>query len=77
MVNEIALALHEAGQPDGADQMYATLNGAPIDKARWRVNMKINRLEVLVADGRFDRALQILPLTEESAAKAQCPESIS
>jgi len=63
-VNNIALALHEAGRADEADELFALLNDAPMPKEHWRVSMKINRLELLVADGKFDKAL---PLIEPTA----------
>jgi len=63
-VNNVALALHEAGRADEADQLFALLNDAPMKEENWRVSMKINRLELLVADGKFDRAL---PLIEPTA----------
>jgi tetratricopeptide (TPR) repeat protein len=66
-VNEVALALHESGRPDQADQLFAMLNEAPMDKAGWRVSMIINRLELLVADGKFDKAATLLDATELSA----------
>lgn len=63
-VNNIALALHDAGRRDEADRMFALLNDAPMQQENWRVSMKINRLELLVADGQFERAL---PLVEPTA----------
>lgn len=66
-VNNVALALHEAGRADEADQLFAMLNAAPMDKAGWRVSMIINRLELLVADGKFDKAATLLDATELSA----------
>lgn len=64
LVNNIALAMHEAGRADEADALFADLNEAPMPKEFWRVSMKINRLELLVFDGKFDRAL---PLIEPTA----------
>ena len=66
-INDVALALHEAGRADDADQMFAMLNEAPMEKAGWRVSMIINRLELLVADGKFDKAAILLDATESSA----------
>lgn len=66
-VNNLALAMHEAGRADEADALFALLNDAPMEEGRWRVSMKINRLELLVSDGRFDKALPLLDLTEASA----------
>ncbi len=69
-VNNVALALHEAGRKDEADQLFALLNDAPMPKEYWRVSMKINRLELLVGDGRYDRAL---PLVEPTASTKGSP----
>ena len=66
-INDVALALHEAGRADDADQMFAMLNEVPMEKAGWRVSMIINRLELLVADGKFDKAAILLDATESSA----------
>jgi len=65
-VNNVALAMHEAGRPDDADQLFALLNDARLkdEDGSWRVSMKINRLELLVSDGKFERAL---PLVEPTA----------
>lgn len=63
-VNNVALALHEAGRADEADKLFALLNDAPMENDDWRVSMKINRLELLVADGKYDLAL---PLVEPTA----------
>jgi tetratricopeptide (TPR) repeat protein len=70
VVNEIAMSLHEAGRADEADQLYALLNEAPIEDDWWLVSMKINRLELLVADGKFDRAW---PLVEPTARSKGSP----
>ena len=67
LLNNIAFAFHHAGRADEADRLFARLNEAPMRDARWRVSMIINRLELLVADGRFDRALPLLQTTEASA----------
>ena len=69
-VNNLALALHEAGRADEADQLFAMLNNAPMPKEYWRVSMKINRLEMLVQDGKFDKAL---PLIEPTAKTEGSP----
>jgi tetratricopeptide (TPR) repeat protein len=61
--NNIAYALHEAGRPDDADRLFAMLNEAPMPKEYWRVSMKINRLELLVLDGKFDKALALVEPT--------------
>ena len=63
-VNNAALALHEAGMADQADELFAQLNNAPMPKEYWRVSMKINRLELLVADGKYAQAQ---PLVEPTA----------
>lgn len=66
-VNNLALALYEGGRPEEADELYALLNDAPMKDGGWRVSMIINRLELLVSSGRFDKASQLLGVTEESA----------
>lgn len=68
-VNNIALALHEAGRSEEADRLFALLNEAPMPsgKDRWRVSMVINRLELLVADGNYDKANALLERTESIA----------
>jgi hypothetical protein len=63
-INNVALALHDAGRADEADRLFASLNDAPMPKEYWRISMKINRLEFLVKDGKFERAL---PLIEPTA----------
>lgn len=69
-INNVAFALHEAGRKDEADQLFAFLNEAEIDRSGWwRVNMIINRLLLLVADGKFDRALSLMGRAEISANK--------
>lgn len=69
-INNVAVALHEAGRGEEADQLFAMLNDAPMPKEYWRVSMKINRLELLVNDGRFDKAL---PLIEPTAKTEGSP----
>lgn len=68
-VNNVALALHQVGNGDEADRLFEMLNTAPMEqgRGRWRVSMIINRLELLVADGKFDKAAPLLELTERSA----------
>lgn len=72
-VNNIALALHEAGRADEADRLFAMLNDAPMTDSSWRVSMIINRLEMLVNDGKYDRALPLLDSTEASARRDGSP----
>jgi tetratricopeptide (TPR) repeat protein len=69
-VNNVALAFHEAGRADDADRLFALLNDAPMPKEYWRISMKINRLELLVMDGKFDQAL---PLVEPTAKTEGSP----
>lgn len=69
-INNVALALHEAGRGDEADQLFALLNDATMPQEHWRVSMKINRLELLVQDGKFDKAL---PLIEPTAKTEGSP----
>ena len=72
-INNVALALHEAGRADDADALFEQLNTAKIEKDQWRVSMIINRLELLVADGKFAKAAELLPLTETVTAKDGSP----
>ena len=69
-INEVALAFHELGRADEADQLFALLNEAPMEKDWWRVSMKINRLELLVADGKYREAE---PLVEPTAKAKGSP----
>lgn len=69
-VNNVALAAHEAGLAAEADALFALLNDAPMPKEYWRVNMKINRLELLVQDGKFALAQ---PLIEATASVEMSP----
>ena len=73
LTNHIALALHSRGRADEADALFAALNSATIDNSRWRVSMFINRLELLVADGKFNDALPLLVPTEASATNDGSP----
>lgn len=66
-VNNLALALHEAGRPDEADSVFALLTEAPVRENNWLVSMLINRLELLVTGGRFKKALPLI----EPTAKAK------
>jgi tetratricopeptide (TPR) repeat protein len=72
-INNVALALHEAGRADDADALFEQLNTAKIEKDVWRVSMIINRVELLVADGKFAKAAQLLPLTESVTATNGSP----
>ena len=75
-VNNIALALHEVGRADEADQLFALLNDAPMEEEYWRVSMKINRLELLVSDGRFDRALPLVEPTANARGSAYAEQLV-
>jgi len=72
-VNNVAISLHEAGRGDEADRLFALLNDAPIKDAGWRVSMIINRVEMLVNDGKFERAVPLLDATESSAKNDGSP----
>ena len=74
-VNYVALALDEVGRSDEADRLFARLNDAPMseDHARWRVSMIINRLELLVLNGEFERAAQLIDLTKAWARDRGSP----
>lgn len=69
VLNSIADAYLQAGRPEEADKLYAALNDPPRTDAGWRVGTIINRLEMLVSTGRFEKAATLLPLTEDSAKK--------
>lgn len=66
-VNSVAVALHEAGRREEADQLFALLNDAPIVDGGWRVNMMINRLDLLVTTGQYAKAAPLLGPTEQIA----------
>lgn len=63
-VNSVALALHQAGRNADADALFALLNDSPMANGGWRVSMIINRLELLVQDGKFEQAAGLLDATE-------------
>ena len=42
------------------------LNDAPMENDNWRVSMLINRLELLVGDGKFDQALSLMERTAKA-----------
>jgi len=65
-INSLALALHSVGRADEADRLFADLNEAPMPHEDWRVSMKLNRLELLVEDGKFERALPLIEPTAET-----------
>lgn len=67
LVNNVSYALRASGRGDEADRLFELLNNASMPAETWRVSMKINRLEFLVSDGKFDRALPLI----EPTAKAQ------
>lgn len=62
----VASSLFESGRTDEADQLYASLNENPALPDDWLVNMKINRLHILVSDGKFEKALSLLEITEKA-----------
>jgi tetratricopeptide (TPR) repeat protein len=68
-VNNVALALDDAGRSEEADQLFALLNEAPMEGGGWRVSMIINRLELLVSKGKFDKAALLLDGAEQSSTK--------
>jgi len=72
-VNNVAIALHEAGQGEEADRLFARLNDATIAEGGWRVSMIINRLEMLVNDGKFERAVPLLDAAQVSAGSDGSP----
>lgn len=72
-INNVALALHEAGRADDADALFEQLNTAKIENDDWRVSMIINRVELLVSDAKFAKAADLLPLTESVTAANGSP----
>jgi hypothetical protein len=72
-VNNVAFALYQAGRADDADQLLALLNEAPMANGSWRISMIINRLEILVLGGKFDKAANLLDVTERSAKSDGSP----
>lgn len=70
-INNLALALHSAGQAEEADRLYASLNEA-LPANGWRVNMFINRAELLVQDGKFKAANTADRHSREGAEVALC-----
>jgi tetratricopeptide (TPR) repeat protein len=67
VVNNLAYAFYEAGRKGEGDSLLALLNDAPMAEDGWRISMLINRLELLVQDGQFDKALPLI----EPTAKAK------
>jgi tetratricopeptide (TPR) repeat protein len=62
-INNVAMALYEAGQPDEADRLFTSSIDAPLPDGDWRIAMKVNRLELLVDQGKLDRALRLIEPT--------------
>lgn len=62
-VNNMALTLHDAGKSREADALFAALNSAVRD--HWRINMMINRIGLLVRDGKFAEALPLITETRD------------
>ncbi len=76
VVNEIALAMHQAGRADEADELFARLNEAAIENDHWIVSMKINRLELLVTDGKFGQALPLIEPTAKAKGSAYAEQLV-
>jgi hypothetical protein len=57
-INNLAYAFFEQGKWQEADALFASLNGAIKDS--WRINMLINRVELLTTRGEFARALPLI-----------------
>jgi len=62
-VNSIADALDEARRMNEADLLFEQLNDGASPDADWLVNTKINRLEVLLSDGRYEKVIPLLDST--------------
>lgn len=68
-INELALALYDAGRGDEGDALFAALNnGVPANP--WRVGMFINRVEKLVQAGKFADALPLIAVAEKEPKNA-------
>lgn len=65
LVDEIATALYGVGRGDEGDGLYAMLNAPQRNGAGWRVSMIINRLNRLVAAGKFQKAATLLETREK------------
>ena len=70
IADEIATALYSAGRGDEGDELYAMLNAPQRTDAGWRVSMIINRLNRLVAAGKFQKAATLLETTKETEGSA-------
>jgi tetratricopeptide (TPR) repeat protein len=67
VVNSIAYAMLDAGRGDEGDRLFAMLDEPQRTDGGWRVSMIINRLEMLVTSGKFEKAATLIDATEESA----------
>jgi len=68
LVNDHALVLYAMGRGDAADARFAAMRVIDIAQHGWLISMVINRLELLVRDHRWDRAL---PLLDDAAALSE------
>lgn len=67
-VNDHALVLYAMGRSEAADARFAAMRAIDIAQRGWLISMVINRLELIVRDRRWDRAL---PLLDDAAALAE------
>lgn len=67
LINAHALALNKAGRRDEAQARFVALIEARPDEL-WVINLVINRLELLVANRNFDKAMALLPDTERQVS---------
>ena len=71
--NGIALALNAKGRIEEADRLFADIIEAEHTGGTWRISMKVNRVESLIFDGQFERALPLLEPTQAAAQKEGNP----
>ncbi len=68
-INDLALALYDAGRGDEGDALFHALNSA-VPANSWRVSMFINRVEKLVQNGKFAAALPLIAVAEKEPRNA-------
>lgn len=68
-INELALALYDAGRGEEGEALFAALNDG-VPENTWRVSMFINRVETLVQTGKFASALPLIAQAEKEPKNA-------
>ena len=69
LVNLHAVILSKLGRSDDGDRRMAALRVLGIEQNPWLIGMVINRIENLVHDGKYARAIELLPEADQQAAK--------